>query len=396
MKTRYWLPIAVLFIAAAGIYWFCMIPATVHPAGAQSQARFQPGPYAVITETLDLLDTARDTPRNRDLPGHPGRELKGTLWRPDGLQQAGPLVVHSHGFTSTHIEALYLARFLASHGYTVAAVDYPLTSYGTPGEPLVTDVVNQPGDVSFLIDTLLQRSASEGDTLFASIDPRRIALSGISLGGLTTTLATFHPRMRDPRIRAAISIAGPSSMLLPGFFAGEDTPYLAIYGDHDVVVPYPANGAPLPEKNPDTVLVTLLGGSHAGFLQLGATMMRFMGNPDTLGCHFVLAGLENGEAAEDQQFVGILGNASEGIDDGAEVDICSTPPPPVTMASARQHMFTILAAYSFLESVFDTSGESRRSARDYLVQTLAGENTGEVTVAAPAATQGMAAALSGR
>ena len=44
------------------------------------------------------------------------------------------------------------------------------------------------------------------------IDRDRIGAMGLSLGGLTTTLVAFHPTLGDPRIRAAVSIAGPSAM----------------------------------------------------------------------------------------------------------------------------------------------------------------------------------------
>ena len=47
----------------------------------------------------------------------------------------------------------YLAEQLASLGYVVVAVDYPLTNGLAPGGPDVKDVVNQLADVSFLIDT---------------------------------------------------------------------------------------------------------------------------------------------------------------------------------------------------------------------------------------------------
>ncbi len=379
MKVRYWLLIFLL-AGGAGLYWLFAIPATVSPAGEESQARYQPGHYSVTSEDFHAVDESRDTPPNRDLPGIPGRDLKGKLWRPEGLQEPGPLLVHSHGFTSTHLEALYLANFLASHGYTVVAVDYPLTNYNTEGQPLVTDVINQPGDVRFIIDTLLARNATEGDTLFGTIDPQRIAASGISLGGLTTTLATFDHRYRDPRIRAAISVAGPSNMLLPQFFLGTDTPYLAIYGNSDVVVPYATNAKPLLKKRPGTILVTLDGGSHGGFIQLGATAMRFLDNPDELGCKFVIAGLEDELAEDNALYTGVLGDTPDGIDTGATMEVCADQPPAKTMQSARQHMFTILAAHSFLQSVFSSDPSTREEAGNYLLHDLAAENPREVSV----------------
>lgn len=395
MKARYWLSLLTLLAVGAGLYWLFAIPATVQPAGEESQARFTPGPHRVVSEDFHAVDSGRDTPANRGIPGHAGRDLKGTIWRPDALQAPGPLLVHSHGFTSTHLEALYLAKFLASHGYTVVAVDYPLTSYTTEGQPLVTDVVNQPGDVSFIIDTLLERNDNPNDPLYGTIDPRRIAVSGISLGGLTTTLTTFDQRYRDPRIRAAISVAGPTHMLLPGFFSGVDTPYLAIYGTLDVVVPYPANGKPLPRKRPGTTLVTLEGASHGGFIQIGSTAMRFLDNPDDLGCKFVIAGLEKELADDKQLLAGVLGGSKDGIDTTASVEVCAEQPPPGTMQSARQHMFTALATHSFLQSVFSEDAGTQEEAAGYLLHTLAEENPEEVSVTRSAGRQHQHATASG-
>ena len=380
MRAKLWLLPAILLLLAGGLYWFLMIPAAVTPSGPESQARFQSGHYAVLSEDFTIVDESRATPPNRDLAGYPGRVLEGTLWRPKGLSQPGPLLVHSHGFTSGHLEATYLAKFLASHGYTVAAVDYPLTSYHTPGKPQVTDLVNQPGDVSFVLDTLLERNTTQGDPLHGTIDPARIAVSGISLGGLTTTLTTFHPRFRDPRISAAISIAGPSEMLLPTFFAGTDTPYLAVYGDSDVVVPYPGNGKPLPGKKPGSILVTLKGGSHGGFIQLASTAMRFMSSPDTLVCRRVIAGLESELAEDNPLYIGALGEAEQGIDTDTDVEICATPPPDKTMQAARQHMYTMLAAYSFLDSLFNPDASRRSASADYLLNGLSRENAAEINV----------------
>ena len=64
----------------------------------------------------------------------------------------------------------------------VVAVDYPLTTYFAPGKPLITDVVNQPGDVSFLITEMLKRQ----DLM---IDPKRIAVAGLK--SVTTDAALF-------------------------------------------------------------------------------------------------------------------------------------------------------------------------------------------------------------
>jgi predicted dienelactone hydrolase len=382
MKTR-WLILALVIVAVIGTYWFLTIPATTSPHGSESKARFTPGPFTIHSESFSAIDKSRSTQAYKTFPGRSQRELEGQLWRPAGLQQPGPLVIYSHGFLSFHQEGLYLARFLASHGYTVLAVNYPLTGFSAPEGALMRDVVNQPGDVSFLIDTLLQRNADPADTLYATIDPQRIAVAGTSLGGLTTLLATFHRQLRDPRIAAAISIAGPTSMFTDGFFSTSDVPLLMVYGDADAIVPYNENATPVLQMYPASILVSLRDASHAGFAQPASTLMRFIANPDVVGCRAVQEGLKDELAAQQDSFTAILGDVTDGVNPDIKVRFCTSAPIPLAMQAARQHMFTSLAAYAFLQSVFADDATVRSAAHHFLLETLPAENSSEVAVSAP-------------
>lgn len=380
MNRWHWLVLVVALLAVA-VYWLAAIPGRSTPSGSTSQARFAPGPYAVITDSFKAVDESRPTQANNDFAGRPVRVLKGKLWRPQGLSAPGPLLVYSHGFMSFHQEGTYLVRFLASHGYTVVAVDYPLTNFFAPGKPLVTDVVNQPGDVSFLISTVLQRNEDPADPLHQTIDPQRIAVAGVSLGGMTSTLAAYHRKVRDPRITAAISIAGPGTMFTEHYFAGSPVPYLMIYGDGDAIIPYDRNAAPLPARFPGSTLVTLRHASHAGFAQAASTFMRFFANPDGIGCREVRKGLKNRPAgATPQAFLPGLDAPEDGIDLSDRSEPCTTPLIPEAMPAARQHMFTILAAHAFLESVFARDASQREQAQAYLLHGLAADHPADISV----------------
>jgi pimeloyl-ACP methyl ester carboxylesterase len=379
VKKKWLIPVLLICVSIGG-YWFLTVPATTIPNGSDSKALFTAGPFEVISEPFKAVDESRPTQAYKDFPGRPVRVLKGGIWRPAGPQRPGPLLVYSHGFLSFHEEGLYLMRFLASHGYTVLAVDYPLTGFHAPDGPLMRDIVNQPGDVSFLIDTMLKRNADPADVLFATIDPKKIAVAGTSLGGLTAILATFHRQMRDPRIAASISIAGPTSMFTADFFSGSDVPFLMIYGGGDVIVPYNENATPVLQKNPGSILVTLRDASHAGFAQPASTLMRFIANPDGVGCRAVRAGLKDELSGQQDQFMSLLGSAEEGVDMHAQIKFCSSLPIPVAMQAARQHMFTALASYAFLDSVFADDASVRDASRRYLLETLPSENSTEVSV----------------
>ena len=379
MKKR-WLFLPLLLALAAGGYWFFNVPETAVPSGAQSAARLAPGPFAIQDEAFEATDAHRGQQAYHDYAGASARTLAGELWRPAGLAQPGPLVIYSHGFMSFHREGVYLARFLASHGYTVVAVNYPLTNFFAPGKPLVSDVVNQPGDVSFLITTLLQRNADTNDVLHNTIDAKKIAVAGVSLGGMTSTLVTFHRQVRDPRITAAISIAGPANMFTADFFSSTNTPFMMIAGDGDAIIPFDKNAAPIPHKDPGSILVNLKNASHAGFAQPAATFMRFIANPDTLGCKQVMKGLKNKPAGAELEFLPGLSAAENGIDLSDRSLPCQGEIPARTMPAAKQHMYTTLTAYSFLESVFADNASARAAAKHYLLQTLPAENGGDVAV----------------
>jgi predicted dienelactone hydrolase len=273
-------------------------------------------------------------------------------------------------------EGEYLDKFLASHGYTVVAVNYPLTNTFAPGRPQIADVVNQPGDIRFLIDTVLERAKDPNDVLHGTIDAQRIAVAGISLGGLTSTLAAYDRRTRDSRIAAAISIAGPAFMFSARFFADSPIPLMMIASDTDPIVPYEKNARPILEEFPGSILVTLKGAAHAGFAQPSATLMRFVSNPDSLGCRAVREGLKDAAPG----VLEALTAPDEGLVVSAIDPPCTGPLPLVAMKAARQHMLTTLAVEAFLDSRFAADAAARDDARRFLLHTFGDENAAEVKV----------------
>lgn len=338
------------------------------PAASDSARRLADGPLPVARLPLDLTDRSRPTEANGDFPGAPARQLQGHLWYPT---EGGPypLLIYSHGFTSNHRNGAYLAEHLASHGFVVAAVNHPLTHWGAPGGPRVADVVNQPGDVSFLIDRLVARSDDAGDVLAAVIDGERIGTLGVSLGGLTATLAGFHPTLGDPRIDAVLSIAGPSSFFTPRFFADDDTAFLMLAGRDDVLVPWEANARPIPAKVPGGELVTLARGSHTGFAG-GTAWLRWMNNPDALGCWAVKRNIDDGE---EDDWGDLLGTVEQGIDLSATVELCTVEPLPPAMNVLRQQALTKLVARAFFERSLAVLPATRADAERFLGETLPAE-----------------------
>ena len=360
----------VLSAALVAYAWLGNQP-EAFPAGSVSAQRLAPGPWTVARRSQTFVDRRRETPANGEYAGAPERRMPGTVWYPlEAEAGEGPLLLFSHGFTSFRANGRYLGEHLASHGFVVVAVDYPLTSLTAPGGAFVNDVMNQPGDLSFLIDTLTAQSSVAGHALSGKIDARRIGVFGISLGGLTSTLAGYHPELRDRRIDAVLSIAGPTNFFTPTFFTHADAPFLMLAGEYDALVPWSTNAEPVPAKVPGARLVTVARGAHTGF-SFGARWLRMLKNPDVVGCYFVTSNIEDDADADD--WAGILGPAEIGIDYGVGDELCKVDPLPETLNVLRQQMIARVVTRAFFESTLSRDPSTRSTAARYLDEILASE-----------------------
>ena len=342
-------------------------PERPNPESA-SAAWLEPGAYQVGHAELIFVDDTRPTGENRGFAAKPQRTLPTTVWFPIELKADLPLIIHSHGVVSNRKEMVYLAKALASHGYLVAATDYPLTSGSTAGGANAKDVVNQPADISFLIDSLLGLR-DEHKPFSGRIDDSRIGLSGYSLGGLTTYLATYHPAWRDSRIAAALAIAGPSAIFAPRFFETTPIPVLAIAGTSDALIEHARNAADLGTRARNISVITIEGGTHLGFIGLADPAFRFMDNPDTLGCTAVMAVLDENPNEPFET----MGNPADGIDSARDLPGICDYGYAAAAHPGRQQMITEIATLSFFESVFSMVPARRVQARNQLTNHLASD-----------------------
>ncbi len=320
------------------------------------------GPYEVDLYQEVMVDPTRFTSVNSDYKGSSERTLDVHVWIPKSVNTAFPLIIYSHGFVSTWRGGAYLAEHLASRGYVVAAPNFPLTNWYAPGGPNIKDIVNQPGDVSFIIDTMLNQSSSQHHKLFELIDPKKVGIVGLSLGGLTSTLLGFHPIWRDDRVGAVISIAGPTAMFPDDFFAENELPFLMLAGNIDLIVPYLTNAKPIPEKISRGELVTINSASHTGFSGM-AKSLGWLDNPDRIGCFFV-----NRNLIDDDQEVlrKIFVSSGVSIVEEYQAEVCKADKFPKAMNLKLQRMISTLVVTSFFEREFSEDSIVRIKATEFL------------------------------
>lgn len=167
-----------------------------------------------------------------------------------------PLVVFGHGFALAPHPYARLLDTWAGGGYVVAAPVFPVENANAPGGPDESDLVNQPGDMSFVISQL----TSPTSPLHGLVDPKRIALAGQSDGAETALAATYDRRYLDRRVDAAVILSGAA---LPGFSTpARSPPLLAVQGTSDPINSPSTTAAYYRLMHRPKFLLWLLGATH--------------------------------------------------------------------------------------------------------------------------------------
>lgn len=226
-------------------------------------------PYAIAQRTFRLVDSSRHItlPNGSSQP----RTLVTYVRYPRASPGQAPpprpfpLIVFGHGYTLSPAPYSALLDAWARAGYVVAAPVFPLENGNAPGGPNEADLVNQPGDMSFVISSLLARSASRSGPLAHLIDRTKIAVAGHSDGGETALAVAYDRLYRDRRVDAAMILSGAKIPGVGGFdFPPSSAPLLATQGTADSINPPRFTFDFYNAARPPKYLLRLLGAGHLG------------------------------------------------------------------------------------------------------------------------------------
>jgi dienelactone hydrolase len=149
-----------------------------------------------------------------------------------------PLVMFAPGFRQCSSTYENLLRAWVSAGYVVASVDFPRTSCQVAATAYEPDLVNQPGDVSYVLGRLLALSARPGDFFSGRLNPFEVGAAGQSDGGDTVAALGGNTCCQDHRLNAVAVLSGAEWPPMPGkYFAGEAPPMLFVQGSADTINP---------------------------------------------------------------------------------------------------------------------------------------------------------------
>ena len=234
-----------------------------------------------------------------------------------------PLVAIAPGLNTNMNALLYVGQQLASHGYAVAALNFPFTSgtaikaaiKGTGAVPPPNAWYGQPRTVSHLIDQVEQRWGPRVNT-------ESVGVLGQSLGGYTVTAlagaeldwdhlvkgcaalndpnkVVLNPAVvwqcdapgqvvqqrsfRDPRVKAVVAVNPVTNPIFsPASLKAIAAPVLFVSGTNDVFAP-PVSQQLIPFTSidqPGSLLALQHNGTHLSFLEGTSKLPEFVIGPD--------------------------------------------------------------------------------------------------------------------
>ncbi len=215
---------------------------------------------------MQLVDRSRPTV-SRGRVVSPFRTLTTLVWLP-AAPGPWPLIVFGHGFDVGPETYASMLETWATHGYVVAAPEFPLSDPAVAGSNLdENDISNQPADLRFVTDGLV----APDSPLAGQVDPARVAVAGHSDGGESALAASVAPAPAgEPRYRGLIAM---SVQPLPGSGATANPPILITEGDADTINPPAWGQQTWQQAAPPKYYLDIHGGGHLPPLQAGSAWL---------------------------------------------------------------------------------------------------------------------------
>ncbi len=222
-------------------------------------------PLALEERTETFTDTSRTTEAHSTVAAAESRTLPTRILSPTGGQVGGPypLIVFAHGSGGLGTGYDVLLRTWAAAGHVVAAPAFPIARDDAAAGDWQLDLPKLPGDMTFVIDQVLRLNADAGSPLRGAVDPNRIGVAGHSMGGMTALAVAGNTCCHDPRIKAAVILAGRETPFGSGqFWSRIRTPLLLVHGDADYNVVYGDGRRAYANAPPPRFLLTIVNGDH--------------------------------------------------------------------------------------------------------------------------------------
>src|SRR5262245_27836287 len=243
----------VTLIALLVLAFATSVPAAPDPT--------RPGKLAVGVTTAEAVDESRG---NRTIPIEVWYPARRSVRNAEPLRQRHPLVLIAHGLCGSRLYYDYLAPHLASHGFVVAAPDFPgVTRAACDAGQLVLSIADLPLDLSFVSRQLHDATGPFGKWA-RHVRGKAVGLIGNSLGGI----AVVDAARMDPTFRAIVGLAPAVGPAAAAPLVGLRPPraWMIMGATSDDVISFPRSTQPFFEGLPaPAFLVRFTGGSHTGF-----------------------------------------------------------------------------------------------------------------------------------
>lgn len=222
--------------------------AVAAPLQAQPE---NPGPYTPGSVSVQVLRGSRVLNTTVWFPS-----VNGTA-QPDTLHGPYPVIIFGHGFLTQVAWYASILRHLASHGFIVAAPQFPDTQHGE----LADDMIE-------VLKFMHSESRRQQSQFYKLCDTLRSGVTGHSMGGGASLLAATRSRK--------INLAAPfaPAETTPSVISVINTARTFLYilaGQSDGITPTATNQQPMYNgATPFKVLLTLKGANHTKFIDNAA------------------------------------------------------------------------------------------------------------------------------